>query len=320
MRAGRGGDGCVSFRREKYVPRGGPDGGDGGRGGNVWVAGSQGLSTLYPFTRKRIFKAGDGKPGGANKRSGKQGQDCLIEVPVGTEVYDAKTGHLLADILTTDRVLLARGGKGGRGNHHFATPSRQAPQVAEEGKEGEALSLRLELKLLSDVGLVGLPNAGKSTLLSAISRARPKVAPYPFTTKIPQLGVVVVDEKTQFVAADIPGLIEGASQGKGLGHYFLAQIERTRLLWHLVDPADPTLEIDQQIATVEQELKAYDPALLQKPRWLVLTKTDIPAGKKKAVKASRSQKKPVFLISAVTGAGVKELVQRAATFLTGAHP
>jgi GTPase len=277
VKAGRGGDGVVSFRREKYVPRGGPDGGDGGHGGNVMVVASQRLTTLLDLRYQQQYQAESGSPGEGSNRHGRTGADITIAVPVGTVIADDETGEVVVD-LTQDgqSCITAHGGRGGRGNTHFATSTNRVPTQAEAGTPGEDRWLRLELKLLADVGLVGFPNAGKSTLIAAISSARPKVADYPFTTLVPNLGVVSWTEDRSFVVADIPGLIEGAHEGKGLGFQFLRHVERTSFLLHLVDisewaPDDPVTSFE----VMRRELAAYNPALEGKPFAVVATKTDI---------------------------------------------
>ena len=269
VRAGNGGNGLASFRREKYVPFGGPDGGDGGHGGHVYLEVDPGLNTLLPFHYEQRYPAENGGNGRKSKKHGKQGADRIVKVPPGTVVYDDATGEQLADLVVPgSRVRLARGGKGGLGNTHFATSTHQAPRLAEKGEPGEERWLRLELKLIADVGLVGYPNAGKSTLISAISAARPKIADYPFTTLEPNLGVVEVEGET-FVVADIPGLIEGAHRGVGLGHEFLRHIERTRLLLHVVDAgSDDPLQAFRQ---VNEELTLYDEDLGRRPQLVVAT-------------------------------------------------
>ncbi len=318
VEGGRGGDGCVSFRREKYVPRGGPDGGDGGDGGCVYLLADEHLGTLLDFKYRTRFVAGAGKRGGAANRTGARGKDCIIPVPVGTQVFDAQTNELLADLsVPGQRLLAARGGKGGRGNASFATPTRRAPRYAEKGLPGERRRLRLELKLLADVGLIGLPNAGKSTLISAVSAARPKIAPYPFTTLQPNLGLVRVGEFS-FVIADLPGLIEGAHAGKGLGLQFLRHVERTRLLVHVIDAAAPDRDILEDFEAINQELRLYQPELLSRPQIVALNKIDIPEGRERANEAAPKLKKrgyEVFAISAATGEGVTALMQRCAQLL-----
>ncbi len=274
VRSGDGGNGMITFRREKYVPRGGPSGGDGGRGGDVFIVVKPTLNTLIAFTHQTNFRAENGAPGGSSNRTGHSAPDLLIEVPPGTVVRDTKTGALIADLVDPDqRVLVAHGGRGGRGNARFASSTNQAPRIAEKGEPGEDRSLTLELKLLADVGLVGVPNAGKSTLLSVISNARPKIAPYPFTTLQPNLGVVVLDDR-DVVFADIPGLIEGAHAGAGLGHDFLRHIQRTRVLIHLLDGAapDPIADFHQ----INTELSLFDDRLADKPQIIVLNKIDLP--------------------------------------------
>jgi len=312
IKSGDGGSGAVSFRREKYVPRGGPDGGDGGRGGHIIFQVSPDLTTLSHFRYQRHFKAENGKPGEGANRFGRNGEDLIIKVPSGTIVKDAETGRILADLTepVTEMVLL-KGGRGGRGNSHFATPTRQAPRFAEKGELGSELWVVLELKLLADVGLIGYPNVGKSTLISRISAARPKIADYPFTTLEPNLGVV--DYKDQsFVAVDIPGLIEGAHLGVGLGLQFLRHVERTRVLVHLIDisgfsgrePYDDYLKINQ-------ELKEYNPGLAEKVQIIALNKCDMPDSEKLAAEfREKVQGVPIFTISSATGKGIDQLLDR----------
>ncbi len=274
VRAGRGGDGIVAFRREKYVPAGGPSGGDGGRGGNVLLRADANLQTLLDFKYKRLFPAQDGRRGGANRSSGAGGDHMIIKVPCGTEVRDCRTGILLGDLTEPgDELLVAAGGRGGLGNAHYLSNRNRAPEKSTEGKDGEEWQLQLELKLLAEVGIIGLPNAGKSTLISVLSAARPKIADYPFTTLVPNLGVVRRPSGDGTVFADIPGLIAGAAQGAGLGHDFLRHIERTRLLIHLVDAGSEDLLADVDV--VEQELQAYGHGLAQRPRLLVLNKIEL---------------------------------------------
>jgi len=274
VRAGRGGDGIVAFRREKYVPAGGPSGGDGGRGGNVLLLADANLQTLLDFKYKRLFPAQDGRRGGPNRSSGAGGDDLIIKVPCGTEVRDCRTGILLGDLTNPgDELLVAAGGRGGLGNAHYLSNRNRAPEKATEGKDGEDWLLQLELKLLAEVGIIGLPNAGKSTLISVLSAARPKIADYPFTTLVPNLGVVRRPSGDGTVFADIPGLIAGAAQGAGLGHDFLRHIERTRLLVHLVEAGSDDLLAD--VAVVEQELQAYGHGLADRPRLLVLNKIEL---------------------------------------------
>ncbi|MDH7488978.1 MAG: GTPase ObgE [Anaerolineae bacterium] len=316
VRGGDGGNGCVSFRREKFVPFGGPNGGNGGKGGDVYLVASAHLNTLIPFQRKIHFKAERGEHGRGKDQFGKSGADLYIEVPTGTVVFDAETGELIAD-LTEDgqKALVARGGRGGRGNASFATPTNQAPRIAEKGEPGEERWLRLELRLIADVGIVGVPNAGKSTLLAAVSAARPKIADYPFTTLIPNLGVVEVDGQT-FVMADIPGLIEGAHQGAGLGDKFLRHIRRTRVLVHLLDGASPDPLAD--FAAINRELELFSPDLAQKPQIVVLNKMDLPEAQEKwprVAKALKRQGHEALAISAVTGEGVQALLRRVAATL-----
>ncbi len=314
IRSGDGGDGCVAFRREKYVPHGGPAGGDGGKGGDVVLVVNPHLNTLYRFSRKRHFKAEHGTHGRSKNQTGAEGADLHVEVPPGTVVRDADTGEFLADLTEPEQqFVVARGGQGGRGNARFASSTNQAPRMAERGAPGEERWLMLELKLLADVGLVGLPNAGKSTLLAAVSAARPKIAAYPFTTLQPNLGVVVLDDYASMVWADIPGLIEGASQGAGLGHEFLRHVERTRLLVHLLDGngQDPLEAFD----TINAELAAFDEALADKPQIVVFNKMDMPDAQAlwPLVRDELTQRGyEVMSLSALTRQGTRELIYRVA--------
>lgn len=308
---GRGGDGIVAWRREKYVPKGGPAGGDGGRGGDVLLQASSELSTLIEFRFKKQFGAEDGKAGSTSNKSGRSAEDLVIRVPLGTLAYragDDGREYLLAD-LSEEGVLVrvARGGRGGLGNQHFATASRQAPRFAEKGEPAESCTLRLELKLLADVGLIGLPNAGKSTLLAAASAARPKIADYPFTTLEPQLGVVRLAPDESFVMVDIPGLIEGAHAGSGLGDRFLRHVERTRVLLHLMDGNREHDEILADKATIENELSLWNPVLLERPILNVVTKLDVPEARER-FEELRAELPDVFGISAATGEGVRDLL------------
>lgn len=304
--AGRGGDGCVSFRREKYVPKGGPDGGNGGDGGSVILKVDGNMRTLLDFRYKKRFQAANGRPGEGGNRSGARGEDLIIGVPPGTLVYDQSSGALLADLVQKGQMIsIAKGGRGGRGNASFATATNQTPRQFTPGHPGEERFLRLELKLLADVGLVGLPNAGKSTLLARVSQARPKIAAYPFTTLAPNLGLVPVKEYQSFVMADIPGLLEGAHSGKGLGLQFLRHIERTRLLLFLLEATSDSVQRDFQI--LREELKTYDETLAEKPFLVALTKCDL-IPKPKFQNLSRFGEPP-FLISSVTGEGIEELLQ-----------
>jgi GTP-binding protein len=317
VKAGAGGNGSVHFRREKYVPYGGPDGGDGGRGGSVYLQIDPNLNTLVDFHYHQHYKAGSGSNGAKQRSHGAKGEDIILRVPAGTVVRDAETNQLLADMIDpAQQVMVARGGRGGLGNVHFATSTNQVPREAQKGEPGEERWLTLELKLIADVGLVGFPNAGKSTLLSVVSAARPKIADYPFTTLTPNLGVVVIGEpgsrdEMSFVLADIPGLIEGAAQGAGLGHEFLRHVERTRLLLHILDGT--TLERDpwQGFQAINQELAEYSADLAQRPQIVVFNKIDVPeaqqhwaAVKKHAEEAGL----PAFAISAATRQGVDELM------------
>ncbi len=315
VKAGDGGNGCLAFRREKYVPRGGPSGGDGGDGGDVIMESSERHNTLVHFRFNPEYKAERGRHGEGSNCKGREGVDVLLKVPVGTIVYDAETGDKIHDFSHADeRVVIARGGRGGRGNARFATSTHQAPREHEEGRPGEDRVFRLELKLLADVGLVGYPNVGKSTLISRISAARPKIADYPFTTLQPNLGVVAVGETKEersFVVADIPGLIEGAHLGSGLGIQFLRHIERTRLLVHMVDVSDASGRPDpvKDVEVINSELKSFGAGLDQKPVIMVASKIDV-ANKEKLAKLKRYCKKQgleLFPVSAVTGKGIEEL-------------
>ncbi len=317
VKAGGGGDGCVSFRREKYVPLGGPSGGDGGKGGDVYLVANPHLNTLISFKRRVHFKAKRGDHGRGKGQKGRQGDDVFVEVPPGTVVRDADTGEFIADLMEEgQRALVARGGKGGRGNASFATSTNQAPRIAERGAPGQERWLYLELKLIADVGVVGVPNAGKSTLLSVVSAARPKIAAYPFTTLEPNLGVVALGDYTSFVMADIPGLIEGAHAGAGLGHEFLRHIERTRMIIHLLDgaSADPLADYD----SINEELALFDPELARKPQLVVLNKLDLPQAQAlwpSVEQAMNAQGQEAMSISAVTGAGVQEMLRSVAGML-----
>jgi GTP-binding protein len=313
VKAGDGGRGCVSFRREKYVPKGGPDGGDGGRGGHVIFRATKELNTLLDFRYKKEYRAERGQHGMGKKMHGRDGRDLIINVPVGTLIKDEVSEEVLADLDTEGaEAAIVKGGRGGLGNSHFATPTRQVPRFAQPGEEGGERSLILELKLLADVGLIGLPNAGKSTLISVISSARPKIADYPFTTLVPNLGVVKFREHKSFVVADIPGLIEGAHRGIGLGFQFLRHVERTSMLLHLVDisdngEADP-VEILQKI---NRELELYSPVLLEKPQVVIGTKLDAAVAGERLNSLSRHCRREgvdFFPISAVTGQGVKKML------------
>jgi len=315
VRAGRGGHGCVSFRREKYIPKGGPDGGDGGDGGNVWLEADPGLNTLVDFRHARLFQARNGQGGMGRQRTGKSAEEVVIRVPLGTLVRNVETDELIGDVTEPgQRLLVARGGTGGKGNIHFKSSVNRTPRQFTEGTHGEARTLHLELKVLADVGLLGFPNAGKSTLISAVSKARPKVADYPFTTLHPNLGVVSLAPGQSFVIADIPGLIEGAAEGAGLGHQFLKHLQRTGLLLHLVEiqPIDGSDPVDQ-VRAIERELDRYDPELAKRTRWLVLTKIDqldpdIRDPSAREIVQRLEWTAPWFAISAVSGDGLKELI------------
>lgn len=311
MKGGDGGAGCVSFLREKYRPKMGPDGGDGGKGGDVILEADENYNTLYHLIHIPRFVAQNGQPGRGRNQSGRKGRDLVVKVPVGTIVRDAERGVLLKDLSRHgERIVLCRGGKGGRGNQHFATPTHQAPRRAEPGRPGEERRVRLELKMIADVGLVGLPNAGKSTLLSRLSAARPKIADYPFTTLVPNLGILKGDDFRTLVVADLPGIIEGAREGKGLGDRFLRHIERTRLIVHLVDVSPLALRPPEEAyRTVRQELEGYSPVLAAKPEIVVATKVDVPGAREnaEALRRSLGGRRRVLEISAATGEGLREL-------------
>ena len=321
IKAGDGGDGIVAFHREKYVATGGPDGGDGGKGGDIIFNADEGLRTLIDFKYKRKYAAEPGENGGASNCSGKGGKDMVIKVPPGTVVKNEATGHIMADLTQPGQtVILAKGGRGGKGNQHFATPTRQVPSFAKSGNLGEEYEILLELKLLADAGLVGYPNAGKSTILSSVSAARPKIADYPFTTLEPNLGVVSLAEGASFVLADIPGLIEGAHEGVGLGYEFLRHVERTKLLIHVVDVAgvdgrDPVKDFD----TINAELREYNPRLAERPQIVAANKTDLPDGEENLARFTETVGKSgyeVFPISAATGAGLRELMFHVSNMLS----
>jgi GTP-binding protein len=313
VQSGDGGDGCISFRREKFIPKGGPDGGDGGDGGSIILRSTRNLRTLNDYRPRRFLRAKNGAPGRGKNRSGKKAADLYLSVPVGTVIKVEQTQEVIADLIADNQeVILVSGGKGGKGNQHFATPTQRTPRTAEKGQTGRELKIRLELKILADIGLIGLPNAGKSTLLSRLTRARPKIGSFPFTTLAPNLGVLGLDNDRDLIVADIPGLIEGASSGRGLGHRFLKHIERTRLLLHILDLArtangDPLADFD----TVNREMETFSPALTHKPQIVLLNKIDLEgrAGidcqtTRKALEARGLHALP---ISALTGQGLEEL-------------
>jgi GTP-binding protein len=323
--AGKGGDGSASMRREKFVPRGGPDGGDGGRGGSIWAEADANLNTLIDFRYTRIFRAKGGENGRGRDQYGKGADDIVLRVPVGTVIREVETKAIIADLARNgERVLLAKGGKGGIGNIHFKSSVNRAPRQFTHGEEGERSMLEMELRVLADVGLLGMPNAGKSTFIRAVSSARPKVADYPFTTLHPNLGVVRVDESRSFVVADIPGLIEGAAEGAGLGHQFLRHLQRTHLLLHLVDiaPFDEGIDPAKEVKAIANELRKYDASLAKKARWLVMNKADLldeKEAKKRSAALVKKLKwtKPAFLISAIKGDGCKDLTFAVMEFLEG---
>jgi GTP-binding protein len=326
VQAGRGGNGAVTFRREKYVPRGGPSGGDGGKGGDVVAVVDPNLRTLIDFQYRRHFRSGAGGHGGRSNRHGANGEECVLRVPPGTLVYDEKDGRLLADLVAPgQRFVLAHGGRGGRGNAAFATATHQTPRFGEQGEPGEEKSLRLELKLLADAALVGFPNVGKSTLIARVSAARPKIADYPFTTLVPNLGVVRLEEGHSFVLADLPGLIGGAHTGRGLGDRFLRHVERARVVVHLLDLADQErADPVGDLETIRAELAAYSPRLAALPEVVAANKIDLPQSRERweACRADLEARAggPVWGISAVTGEGVKRLLHATAEAVAAAGP
>jgi GTP-binding protein len=315
VKAGDGGNGVASFRREKYIPRGGPDGGDGGRGASIYAVADRNINTLIDYRFARNHRAQRGENGHGSDRYGKGGDDLVLRMPVGTVITDIATGKVIADLAVDgQKALIAKGGKGGLGNLHFKSSTNRAPRQCTQGEEGEELELALELKVLADIGLLGMPNAGKSTFIRAVSAAKPKVADYPFTTLHPNLGVVRVDEERSFVIADIPGLIEGAAEGAGLGHQFLRHLARTRLLLHLVDmaPCDEAVSPVREARAIAEELRKYDEGLYQKPRWLVLNKMDMVPEDERAEQLQQFLRDfgwegRSFIISALTGEGCKAL-------------
>ncbi|MGY0503854.1 Obg family GTPase CgtA [Luteimonas sp. e5] len=320
--AGNGGNGCVGFRREKFIPKGGPDGGDGGDGGSVWLVADENLNTLVDFRHQKLFRAQRGENGMGRQRYGKSGDDLVITVPVGTVVSNIATDEVIGDLTRHgERLLVAQGGKGGLGNMHFKSSTNRTPRQSTPGTPGEERELRLELKLLADVGLLGFPNAGKSTLIRAVSAATPKVADYPFTTLYPNLGVVSVEPHRSFVIADIPGLIEGAAEGAGLGALFLRHVQRNRLLLHLVEiePLDGS-SAAEQVRAIERELARFDPELMHKPRWLLfnkadlLTREDAEAAARAAV-AELGWDAPWFVVSALAHDGTREVMLKVQSFL-----
>jgi len=321
--AGKGGNGAASFRREKFIPMGGPDGGDGGRGGSIWAVADRNINTLVEYRYTRHFRAQHGENGRGSDCYGKGGEDLTLRVPVGTVVKDEDTGEVLADLAQDgQRAMLAKGGKGGLGNLHFKSSTNRAPRQCTPGESGEERHLQLELRVLADVGLLGMPNAGKSTFIRAVSAAKPKVADYPFTTLHPNLGVVRVDMDRSFVIADIPGLIEGAAEGHGLGHQFLRHLARTRLLLHLVDlaPFDTAVDPVREAKAIVEELRKYDEDLYRKPRWLVLNKLDlIPEDERKAridaLVKGLDWKGPVYAIAAISGENCQPLTYAIMEFL-----
>ncbi len=326
--AGNGGAGCCSFRREKFIPFGGPDGGNGGRGGHVYALADRNLNTLVDFRYTRRHEARNGESGRGADQFGAAGEDVVLRMPVGTIISDAETGEKLAELLTHgEKIILAKGGDGGFGNLHYKTSTNRAPRQKTPGWPGQVLAVKLELRVLADVGLLGMPNAGKSTLIAAISNARPKIADYPFTTLHPNLGVVRVGPSQSFVVADVPGLIEGASEGAGLGHLFLRHLQRTRVLLHLVDlaPFDDAVDPVAQAKAIVKELKKYDESLYNKPRWLVLNKLDMVPAEERAARVKDFVKRlrwkgPVHEISALTREGCEPLVRALYQYLSSLNP
>lgn len=325
VRAGKGGDGCVSFYRGAYVPKGGPDGGDGGRGGDVILVADPGLNTLIDFKGVRHWHAQNGEQGRGKQQFGKAGADKTIRVSAGTMIFNDDTGELIHDMQAGESVVIARGGRGGFGNEHFKSSTNQTPRRADPGAPGEEFSLRLELRLIADVGIVGLPNAGKSTLLAALTRAHPKIADYPFTTLSPQLGIAEIDRERRIVLADIPGLIDGAAQGAGLGHDFLRHIERTRVIVHLIDPLPQGSTPAESYRLIRQELEAYSTELAEKPELIAVNKTDLfgdESGLNDLIQGFRAALRlgggvEVRAISAASSAGLRELLETLWTMLRG---
>jgi GTPase len=322
--AGNGGNGAVSFRREKYIPRGGPDGGDGGRGGSIRMVADRNLNTLIDYRYTRNYRAEHGENGRGADCYGKGGSDLILHVPVGTIITDISSGEMLADLNEDGTsAIVAKGGTGGLGNLHFKSSINRAPRQFTSGEPGESRELKLELKVLADVGLLGMPNAGKSTFIRAVSAARPKVADYPFTTLQPNLGVVRVGENQSFVVADIPGLIRGASEGAGLGHRFLKHLQRTRLLLHLIDiaPMDPAVDPVADAQAIIQELRSFDESLYRKPRWIVLNKIDLLPGDERderisSISRELGKQSPIHVVSGATGEGCQLLCQKIMQFLS----
>jgi GTP-binding protein len=313
VRSGDGGKGCVSFRREKFIPKGGPDGGDGGRGGNVFFRATERLATLIDFKYRRLFRARNGEPGRGKSQTGKNGKDIRIEVPIGTLLYDEETVQEIADLVHDGQeILVLEGGQGGKGNQHFATSTNRAPRMAQPGIPGEEKRLRLSLKSLADIGLIGLPNAGKSTLLSSLTTAKPKIADYPFTTLTPNLGVMTLTEDKRLTVADIPGLVEGASEGKGLGHRFLKHIERTRLLLHVMDVTySPAQSLLEDFFVVRKELEDYHVNVAAKDQMVVINKIDLYSVQHRDVREVKEALKNLgiesYPVSALTGEGIEDL-------------
>jgi GTP-binding protein len=315
VQSGDGGRGCVSFRREKYIPKGGPDGGDGGNGGNVIIRATKRLHTLTDYSLRKHFKAQDGRPGRGKGQTGKDGKDIILEVPLGTIIYDQESGELLADLIQEDQeIFVIPGGKGGKGNQHFATPTNRAPRTAQPGLPGQKRTIRLSLKYLADIGLIGLPNAGKSTLLSRLTNARPRIDSYPFTTLVPNLGVLVLDDERALTMADIPGLIDGASEGRGLGYRFLRHIERTRLLLHLIDITYvPVHDLLEDFFSLKNEMEKFDPSLIQKDQMVLINKIDIRSPEHRKIESIITALDEMGVdavpISALTGEGLDEVKQ-----------
>ena len=328
IQAGKGGDGCASFRREKFIPKGGPDGGDGGRGGSIYVVADRNLNTLIDYRFQRTHRAKNGENGRGSDRYGAGGEDLVLHMPVGTVITDAETGELIADLAQDGlRLLIAKGGQNGIGNLHFKSSTNRAPRQFTLGEVVEERALRLELKVLADVGLLGMPNAGKSTFIRSVSAAKPKVADYPFTTLHPNLGVVRVDNNRSFVIADIPGLIEGAAEGAGLGHQFLRHLQRTHLLLHIIDlaPFDENIDPVREAKAIVEELRKYDQSLYDKPRWVVLNKLDMVPEDERETRVKDFLKRykwkgPYFAISAINGDGCKALTHAIMTHVDQVRP